>query len=167
MIRTNAMSSDSTVSERVIIRGVFQFVRKAARRIVGLSKKELDHLERLALLLKGASEEEQSEILEAMAEVVFPEELISGQFDPEKEAPEDARARLTRYRKAVGEQIRKRREQLEMTQEELAQKAGIPQSHVSRLECGQHAPTHVTIKKIAKALDTQPSQLDPGFPDEE
>jgi predicted transcriptional regulator len=52
-----------------------------------------------------------------------------------------------------------------MTQEELATKAGIPQSHVCRLETGKHAPTYVTIQKVAKALRVKRSQLDPGFDD--
>jgi DNA-binding XRE family transcriptional regulator len=155
------------MNDRLIIRGVVAFIGKAARRFAGLGKKELDQIERLSLLLRGASEDEQTEIIEAIAEVIFPEDLISGVINPDNEVSDEARIKLTRYRKAVGEQIRKRRDQLEMTQEELAQKAGIPQSHVSRLECGQHAPTHITIKKIARALKTEPSQLDPGFPTEE
>ena len=50
-----------------------------------------------------------------------------------------------------------------MTQGELADKAGIPQSHVSRLETGKHVPTHLTIEKLAEALETTPSQIAPGF----
>jgi len=159
--------SPEVVSDRLIIKAVFAFVGKAAQRWIGLKQRELTQLERLALLLRGASEEEMREIMEAMAEVIFPQEMVGGVIDPEKEAPADVLAKLDRYRKAVGEAIKNRREALGFTQQELADKAGIPQSHVSRLEVGKHAPTHVTIKKLAKALRTEPAQLDPGFPDED
>ncbi len=75
------------------------------------------------------------------------------------------RRRLDEYRQKVGKQIKMRREELKMTQAELAKETGLPQSHISRLEGGVHAPTHITIERIATALDTTPSQLDPGFED--
>jgi ribosome-binding protein aMBF1 (putative translation factor) len=122
---------------------------------------------KLALLLKGASENEQSEIFDAMAEVVFPQSMVGGGIKPEKEVSGDGREKLSRYRRAVGQQIRKHREKLEMTQEQLAQKTSLPQSHISRLEAGAHAPTHITIKRIATALKINPSDMDPGFSDDD
>lgn len=40
-----------------------------------------------------------------------------------------------------------------LTQKELAQKCGIKQSNISRLESGKANPTIKFLKKIAKALD--------------
>ena len=73
---------------------------------------------------------------------------------------DETKGKVDKYRRYVGSEIRKRRGELQMTQEELAAKAGIPQSHISRLEDGRHAPTAKTIERLARALDTEPSQLD-------
>jgi transcriptional regulator with XRE-family HTH domain len=49
----------------------------------------------------------------------------------------------------------KRRKDLGITQEELAQKAGVPQSSVARLESGEHNINIKTLILIAEALDTK------------
>ena len=49
----------------------------------------------------------------------------------------------------------------ELTQVELAEKSGIPQSHISRLESNKHSPSRATLKRIAKALKVDLSELDP------
>ena len=114
---------------------------------------------------QSTDEQEKLEIKEAFEEICFPcpEDLIATPIDEEKS--KDGGKALTKHREYVGEQIKKRRQKLRMTQEELATKAGIPQSHVCRLETGKHAPTYLTIEKVAKALSVTPSQLDPGFDD--
>lgn len=61
----------------------------------------------------------------------------------------------------IGEAIRKRREELGLTQIALAARAGIPQSHVSRLECGRLIPKSWTIKKLANALDLDRFDIEP------
>lgn len=48
--------------------------------------------------------------------------------------------------------IAKRREQIGMSQEELAQKLGVPQSSVSRWESGKVRPRSETIEKIQSIL---------------
>jgi len=49
-----------------------------------------------------------------------------------------------------------------MTQSEVAERMGIPQSNVSRIESGKTSPSFQTIKAYAKALDILPEQLDLG-----
>jgi DNA-binding XRE family transcriptional regulator len=61
-----------------------------------------------------------------------------------------------------GKKIREYREAAGMTQIELANKAGIPQSHVSRLEAGKHSPSHRTLEKLADALGILVRDLDPS-----
>jgi len=39
-----------------------------------------------------------------------------------------------------------------MTQEELAERAGLTRSYVARLEIGRHDPSLSTLEKLAKAL---------------
>lgn len=50
-----------------------------------------------------------------------------------------------------------------MTQSEVAERMGIPQSNVSRIESGKTSPSFQTIKAYAKALDLLPEQLDLGW----
>jgi len=49
-----------------------------------------------------------------------------------------------------------------MTQQQLAEKAGLPQSHISRLEAGMHSPSHKTLEKIAAAMEIAMGDLDPA-----
>lgn len=44
---------------------------------------------------------------------------------------------------------------LNLTQEELARRAAVPQSVVARLESGRHLPSLRTIDKIAEKLGLQ------------
>jgi ribosome-binding protein aMBF1 (putative translation factor) len=55
----------------------------------------------------------------------------------------------------IGERIAARREQLHLSQQQVAELAGIPQPEVSRIERGKANPTQATLEKIAAALDTQ------------
>ncbi|MBA3865317.1 MAG: helix-turn-helix transcriptional regulator [Solirubrobacterales bacterium] len=59
--------------------------------------------------------------------------------------------------------IRKRM-QLDLTQEQLAERMGTSPSVVSRLESGQHRFSFATMRKLAKALNTH---LVYGFQDED
>jgi DNA-binding XRE family transcriptional regulator len=62
----------------------------------------------------------------------------------------------------VSDKIRTCRKAAGLTQEELAEKSGLPQSHISRLENGQHSPSRATLEKIAAALGVEVSQFDPS-----
>ena len=139
--------------------------RRAVDRLCKLPREELAHVRELVSLLEQAQDnEERSEIARTLLEVLFPKSIGGiGVFEEDEGA--EGRERVDAYRKKVGLAIRGRREAIGMTQEKLAELAGIPQSHVSRLERGKHAPTHLTIQRVAAALKTKPSQLDPGFDD--
>lgn len=76
------------------------------------------------------------------------------------------------YRAALGEQqpyeqfarlVIRKRMQLGLTQQELAERMGTSHSVISRLESGQHRFSFATMRKLAKALDTH---LVYGFQDE-
>lgn len=54
---------------------------------------------------------------------------------------------------ALGKAIRQLREERGMTQEALAQEAGITVGHMSMIERGHSNPTWSTIKGIASALE--------------
>lgn len=58
----------------------------------------------------------------------------------------------------LGARIREQRKRMEMTQENLAEKLGIDQKHMSRIELGKSYPSLDRLIKIAEALDvTLPS----------
>jgi ribosome-binding protein aMBF1 (putative translation factor) len=76
------------------------------------------------------------------------------------------------YRAALEEQLPyeqfarlviRKRMQLGLTQEQLAERMGTSHSVISRLESGQHRFNFTTMRKLAKALDTH---LVYGFQDE-
>ena len=71
-------------------------------------------------------------------------------------------AGLQRWLDYVSKQIRHLRETAGLTQEELAEKSGLPQSHISRLENAKHSPSRVTLEKIAKALGVPVAEFDPS-----
>ena len=46
-----------------------------------------------------------------------------------------------------------------LTQAQLAEKAGLKQSAIARLESNAHVPTFATREKLAKAMEIHPQQL--------
>lgn len=60
---------------------------------------------------------------------------------------------------ALGRTIGRLRQNLGLSQEELANRAGIHRTYVSQLERGIKSPTLAVLIKIAKALDTKPSKI--------
>jgi DNA-binding XRE family transcriptional regulator len=60
---------------------------------------------------------------------------------------------------AIGQRIRASREQLEWTQQELADFSGIARANIARLEGGKHPPKAETINRVAKALRMNPAEL--------
>ena len=55
-------------------------------------------------------------------------------------------------RKLVGENVRRIRLRLVLTQEDLAVRSGLSQQYISGLESGRRNPTILTIYEIAQAL---------------
>ena len=61
--------------------------------------------------------------------------------------------------KGFGEAVRARREELEISQEQLGFRAKIHRTYVSDVERGARNPTVKVIWKLALALETLPSSL--------
>jgi transcriptional regulator with XRE-family HTH domain len=60
---------------------------------------------------------------------------------------------------ALGKAIRQLREEGGMTQEALAQEAGITVGHMSMIERGHSNPTWATVKSISAALNASMVEL--------
>lgn len=111
-----------------------------------------------ALGSSEAGSEEQESIVLAMREILA---QAPAAFRP-LEVPPTPGDGLAKWMTWIGEQIRKHRKAASLTQEELAEKSGLPQSHISRLENGQHSPSRVTLERIANALAIPRGELDPS-----
>lgn len=59
----------------------------------------------------------------------------------------------------LGQVIRARRLELELSQEALAHLAGIDRSHMGKIERGERNVTLLNIERIADALKVAPSEL--------
>lgn len=65
--------------------------------------------------------------------------------------------------RAVGERIRKIRKRKGITQDQLAELAGLNRTHLYRLESGKQSMTLRTLKVIAEALDVRIGQIVKGL----
>jgi transcriptional regulator with XRE-family HTH domain len=62
-------------------------------------------------------------------------------------------------RERVATRIKTLREHRGMTQEELAEKAGVSRTYLARLETARQDPTLSTLEKLAKALRVKVAKL--------
>ena len=61
--------------------------------------------------------------------------------------------------RAFGEAVRTYRRQAELSQEELAARAGIHRTYIGGIERGERNPTLTMIYRLAEALQVQPGDL--------
>jgi transcriptional regulator with XRE-family HTH domain len=59
----------------------------------------------------------------------------------------------------IGEKLREVRTRRLLTQDELAEKASVSQSTIANIERNNAEPQFRTIRKLAKALDIDPTEL--------
>jgi transcriptional regulator with XRE-family HTH domain len=59
----------------------------------------------------------------------------------------------------IGEKLREVRTKRLLTQDELADKAGVSQSTIANIERDNAEPQFRTIRKLAKALEIDPTEL--------
>lgn len=60
---------------------------------------------------------------------------------------------------AIGNVLRVKREKLAVSQEELAERAGVDRTYISILERGLKSPTVETLERICAALGTLPERV--------
>lgn len=69
------------------------------------------------------------------------------------------RAKSYKVNSELGRRIRKLRRRSDISQEKLAEKAGIHRTYMGKIERGESNPPLHTISKIAKALRVKISDL--------
>jgi transcriptional regulator with XRE-family HTH domain len=65
----------------------------------------------------------------------------------------------TKYLSLIGRKVRRRREQLSLSQSTLALRAGVHTNVIGRLERGLSNPTVLTLVAISQALRTSITRL--------
>ncbi len=68
--------------------------------------------------------------------------------------------------RSIGKRIQEYRQRIGLSQEQVAERAGISQNHVSRLEQGTHDPHFYTILQVAKVLNIPLDGLVSDFSEE-
>lgn len=68
---------------------------------------------------------------------------------------EYAATRDLRKKNWIAAHIRERRYELDLTQQEVAERAGTSHSFISKLEGGEHMPTIPVLKRILAVLDEE------------
>ena len=68
---------------------------------------------------------------------------------------EYAAIRRLREKNWIAAHIRERRYELDLTQQEVARRAGTSHSFISKIESGAHIPTIPVLKRILAVLDEQ------------
>lgn len=83
----------------------------------------------------------------------------SGRRGSHVRVPNEERARDLEIARAFGAQVREVRHGREMTQEALAEVAGLHPTFISNLERGYRVPTIITLLKLAHALGVDAGEL--------
>jgi transcriptional regulator with XRE-family HTH domain len=59
----------------------------------------------------------------------------------------------------IGRAARHRRDELDLTQDEVAKRADIAKMHLSKIENGSGNPSYGTLRRLAAALELSASEL--------
>ncbi len=59
----------------------------------------------------------------------------------------------------LGRNLRRAREQAELTQEQVAERSGVHATEVSRIEGGKRDPKVSTLRRLAEAVGVPPGDL--------
>lgn len=129
-------------------------------RIRQLTQEDRDELFQLVTLLPKADEEESKSIWVTMQEILSQKPMTSSRLPLTERPPMSERS--TKWASHVGKCVKKHREEKGWSQSELAIKAKLPQSHISRIERAEYTPTHKTLAKLANAFGVEVNALDPG-----
>lgn len=125
--------------------------------VQSLPKRDRDDFLSLMQALKEAPDQEERDSLQAaMEEILAQTPVTVEEFDLSAAPTPSAFARH------VGKVLKGLREKSGLTQHQLAEKSGLLQSHISRIERGEYSPTNKTLTKLAAALGVPIGALDPS-----
>jgi DNA-binding XRE family transcriptional regulator len=96
--------------------------------------------------------EDAQETMKTILEILEPKRKTNSLKSLEEMGTGRSRDNYQAWLVFISKKLRDCREQKNMTQDDVARAAGLPQSHISRLERGMHSPSRKTLQKIAEAL---------------
>lgn len=133
-------------------------------KIASLSQEEKDDLMSVVMEIKECdAAEDLDDIQQTIREILFPKMvgplLERGEIKAPSSAARDA---VSKRREEIAARLKRLRCAANLTQGQLAEKSGLPQSHISRLEGGQHSPSLKTVVKLSEALNVSIVELDPA-----
>lgn len=132
-------------------------------RIQKLSREDCDDLFALVTDYRQATSNEDRTAADAGIMEILEQEDVSVQV---KTLTVDGNAstppNLTKWLDWVSRKIHALREKAGLSQVELADRTGLPQSHISRLENGKHSPSRYTLEKLAEAMGVDVAEFDPS-----
>ena len=155
---SQACGPDSATMEQ---RALVMAVATVTERIQRLPKDDRDEVFELVKELRNATTREEVEsLVAAFLEVLEQRPIAANRISLVSNG--DRHEDLKKWTDYVSNQIRAARTEAGLTQEQLAELSGLPQSHISRLEGGKHSPSRMTLEKIAAALQMPLSNFDPS-----
>ena len=131
-----------------------------AERVKKLSVEDMNDLLELIKEFRNATTADDRDSIHLAIEEILAQMPLTFHQLPLDDSP--VSPKLRSYINHVGGKIKELREKAGLTQVELSKLAGLPQSHVSRLEHGEHSPTNITLTKLAKALKVDVHKIDPS-----
>jgi DNA-binding Xre family transcriptional regulator len=130
-------------------------------RVSRLSTEDKQDLYELLKGLGGTKDPEEIEAIRvAMREILDQEPSGVRGMDLADVPPRSEK--LQRWVNYVAAKVQELRKAKGMTQMELAEKSGLPQSHISRIESAKLSPSRVTLEKICDALGCSLTEIDPS-----
>ncbi len=127
-------------------------------RVQSLSREDSEDLYVLMPELLNGGPEEQESAMRAVNEIL---DQTSMQVVESDMTSIDG-SELNSWLEFVSKRIELARKEAKLTQAELAEKTGLDQSHISRLETAKYSPTSKTLDKIADATGKSACYFDPS-----
>lgn len=129
-------------------------------RVNRLTKEDRDSLLELVKELPNIkTKEDMEEMVATMREIIEqrPGTVVEMDVPEEPSRPNN----LAKWLEFVSKKVRDARVEANLTQEQLAGKSGLPQSHISRIETGKLSPSRRTLERLAQALGKPVTDFDP------
>jgi DNA-binding XRE family transcriptional regulator len=106
--------------------------------------------------MSGKTQERRSAVSPIGESVAGSARRLARESDEYRAAREEyAAIRELRERNWIAAHIRERRYELDLTQKEVAKRAGTSHSFISKVEGGDHMPTIPVLKRILAVLDEE------------
>ena len=153
MLGLFAQRGDRTVPDRWARRWVEERIPPQGRQNLGeiLRAQGLDRYDEIALLASAEGRSAQDDFL--IREVAVPHiDYAAVPFESEQNAPGDANPPARSWCAVLGPQIARKRRAAGLTQQQLAEKTGIDQAAISRIESGRANPTLNTLDSLVEGV---------------